>query len=354
MSETVAIASERAGASFAAVRSSRLYSRERRVFGQRRWWPPGRQYEDLWPFADAWSALCTYASLQKGDEARALLRELCLGVRAYSKDPIILDGTEQLGFESVVSPPLGKGGDRFFDDNTWLGLALLRNFELTGDPALLALSERVFSFVLSGWSTDPTWFEPGGIRWKEPATNHSRNTCVNGPAAEFAARLHEKTGDATYADWAARLYQWTRKVLCTTDGLYVDQVAPDGTVTPTIWSYNQGSMIGAGVLLARVTGESTHLDEAAETAATFVDRYGVPELVEQDPAFNAIFFRNVLVLDQERPDARYLALAGDYAQTMWTSRRLGNGLFDGRGSPLNNTAAMLQIYALLAGAEAHV
>jgi rhamnogalacturonyl hydrolase YesR len=275
------------------------------------------------------------------------------GLGAYSRDPGILEAVTDAGFESVVTPPFGRGGDRFYDDNAWLGLALVRHHELTGDDEFLALAQRIFSFVVSGWSNEPTWGIPGGIRWKEPLSNHSRNTCVNGPAAELAARLHEKTGDATYLDWASRIYDWTRSALLGPDGLYVDQIAPDGTLTPRIWSYNQGSMIGACVLLSRQTGEASFLDQAVETSAAYLGDLSVDQLRTQDPAFNAVLFRNLLLLDRERHDHRYRSLAAEYGSAMWTGGRSRHGLFEGNGSPLNNAAAMVQIYALLAGAEPH-
>jgi hypothetical protein len=347
-------ARDRAVATFGALRSTRLFSRKHNLFGKRRWWLFGREYETLWPFADAWSALATLGSLPGREDALSLLHGFLGGLRAYSRAPEILEATGDAGFESVVTPPLGGGGDRFFDDNAWLGLALVRHHELTGTPELLRLAERVFSFVVTGWSTDASWHLPGGLRWKEPVSNRSRNTCVNGPAAELAARLYEKTGAAPYLDWATRIYGWSRSALLGPDRLYVDQIAPDGQPNRTIWSYNQGTMIGAGVLLAGTTGDSAYLDQAVETATAFVDTRGLSDLMAQDPAFNAVLFRNLLVLDRARPDPRYRSLAGHYATAMWTGRRIRHGFFEGKGSVLNNTAAMLQIYALLAGAEPHV
>jgi rhamnogalacturonyl hydrolase YesR len=207
--------------------------------------------------------------------------------------------------------------------------------------------------VVSGWSAETTWVMPGGIRWKEPETNRSRNTCVNGPAAELALRLHDKTGEASYLDRAGRIYDWARHALLRGDGLYVDQIAPDGTRNPTIWSYNQGTMVGAGVLLARQTGDPSFLDHAVATATAFLGGTSATQLMTQDPAFNAVFFRNLLTLDRERPDPRYRSLAFDYGAHMWETKRLRHGLFAGQGSPLNNAAAMVQIYALLAGAAPH-
>jgi hypothetical protein len=313
----------------------------------------GRDYETLWPFADAWSALCTLGSLPGQGDAMGLLDTMVIGLRAYSKERGITEAAGDAGFESVVTAPLGGGGDRYYDDNTWLGLALVRHHEMTGDPALLRLAARVFAFVVTGWSAEASWEVPGGLRWKEPSTNRFRTTCSNGPAAALAAKLHESTRDGTYLEWATRIYDWTRRALRRADALYVDRIAPDGTREAAIWSYNQGSMIGSGVLLGRQTGDSSYVDQAVETAAAYVDRTTVPELADQEPAFNAVFFRNLLVLEQERPDPRYRALAADYGARMWETGRTRHGLFAGNGSPLNNAAAMLQIYALLAGAAPH-
>jgi hypothetical protein len=344
---------ERATATFTAIQAPRLYGRHHHLFGARRWWILRRDYEDLWAYADTWSALCTLGSLPRQKDPLDLLHAMVGGLRSYSRVPEVLESTGDAGFESVVTAPLGGGGDRYYDDNAWLGLALVRHHELTGNAELLRLAQRVFSFVVSGWSTEETWQIPGGIRWKEPTGNHSRNTCVNGPASELAARLYEKTGNTSYLSWATRIYDWTRRALLGPESLYMDQIAADGTQTPAIWSYNQGSMIGAGVLLARQTGEKVFLDQAAETAAAYIATQGVPELTTQDPAFNAVLFRNLLMLDQERPDHRYRSITAQYASNMWASKRSQHGLFEGNGSRLHNAAAMVQIYALLAGAQPH-
>jgi hypothetical protein len=344
---------ERATATFAAIRAPRFFDRDHDLFGTRRWGLFGRDYEDLWPFTSAWSALCTLGSLPGHRHALDLADAMVNGLRCYRKEPQTPEQMGEAGFESVVRPPLGSGGDRFYDDNAWLGLALVRHHELTRNPELLRLAQRVFSFLVSGWSTDTTWQFRGGIRWKESPGNRSRNACANGPTGELAARLHEKSGDSMYLDWSVRIYEWTRGALRGTDGLYMDQIAPDGSRTPTVWSYNQGSMIGAGVLLARETNDPSFLEHAEETAGAYVDNRDVTELMAQDPAFNAVLFRNLLVLDQVRPNDRYRSLAAQYSSAMWASKRLRHGLFAGNGSPLNNAAAMVQIDALLARAQPH-
>ena len=226
-----------------------------------------------------------------------------------------------MGFESVPTFPHGPGGDVFYDDNAWLGLALCHHHVLTRSDEAAVLSRRLLSFVLTGWSTDTTWSHPGGIRWKVPTSNRSRHTCSNAPMAELAALVGMRDSDGTALDWAQRIYAWVHESLEGVGGLYLDQIAPDGTVVPDIWSYNQGTMIGAGVLLHRATGEAHYLTRAELTAQAALEHFSVDRLVGQGAAFNAVFFRNLLLLDVVSPDPAYKALMEEYGDRMWTERR---------------------------------
>ena len=345
----------RASAVFEAITDSRLYSPRRRLYGSRRlvFW---RSYEALWPFADAWSACCTQASLPDQERVLGILPSLFQGLTAYHRDhAAALTGSGPVGFESVVVPPLGGGGDVYYDDNSWLGLALVRHHEMCQDDLSLTLAKRLFNFVISGWSNDHSWSHPGGIRWKVPSSNVSRNTCSNAPGAELGALIHRVTGDRTCLDWSVRIYDWVRSTLLGSDELYMDQIAPDGTLERTIWTYNQGTMIGAGVLLAQATGDRSYLAQAQATAAASLQRFDVTELVKPNgPAFNAVFFRNVFLLARVAPNPGYRALAATYADEMWNEHRdVRTGLFEAGASLLNSSAPMLEIYALLAGADPH-
>ena len=71
-------------------------------------------------------------------------------------------------------------------------------------------------------------------------------------------------------------------------------------------------------------------------------------LVNQGPAFNAIYFRNLYLLNQVVPNPAYAAEAQSFAATMWTQRQAGTGLINPQYG-VNGTAPMVEIYALLAG-----
>lgn len=345
---------ERAGATFEALCAPRLFSKHSRLWGRRNWWLL-RNNEALWPYADAWSAVCTLAACPGQLRMHSSLQGLFRGLGAYHRHRrAALASSDPIGFESFAVFPHGPGGDVFYDDNTWLGLALCHHHELTKSDDAANLSRRLLAFVLTGWSNDRTWSHPGGIRWKVPLSNRSRNTCSNAPVAALAALISVRDDDEAALDWAKRIYAWVHETLQGGDGLYVDQIAPDGTLVSDIWSYNQGAMIGAGVLLHRATGEADYLSAAQSTAQAALRQFSVDRLVGQGAAFNAVFFRNLLLLDAVSPVPASTTLAEEYGDRMWTERRDPvTGLFSGGKSFLNDTAPMIEIYALLAGSAPH-
>ncbi len=149
------------------------------------------------------------------------------------------------------------------------------------------------------------------------------------------------------------MYGWTNTYLLAPIGLYWDNIDLRGTIEKTQWSYNQGTMIGAGVLLYRATGDERYLAQAERTADAAIAFYGTNDrYFAQHPAFNAIFFKNLLLLDEIRPKAAYRQAMQSYADTVWQRMRDGNtGLFvftPGQPAMLLENAAMVQIYALLA------
>ena len=336
-----------------AILRCRLYSKRRHLFGTRRM-PFGRAYEHLWPFADAWSAVVTLASIAGQPRVRAVLDGFFDGLTSYH--PLrseVYRRTGAVSFEASIARRTDGTGEVFYDDNTWLGLALVRHHEVTGDARALGLAERLFEYIVSGWSTDD-WSHPGGIRWKPSAAELSRNTCSNGPVAELAALLHQHTGRAATLAWARRIYDWTRATLLGPDGLYFDRISPAGGIEPTIWSYNQGTMVGAGVLLYEATGDRTYVQHASATAEASLERFNLDELVRQGAAFGAVFLRNLLLLDRVATNPAYRRLASAFGAAMWEKQRdPRTGFFGSGGPPLNSTAPMIEVYALLAGAEPH-
>jgi predicted alpha-1,6-mannanase (GH76 family) len=154
-----------------------------------------------------------------------------------------------------------------------------------------------------------------------------------------------------YLDWALRMYDWLNQYMQAPDGLYWDHVRADGSVDMGLYSYNQGAMIGTNVMLYQVTGETHYLDSAVRIADAAVKALSGEALYRQQVAFNALFFRDLLQLNELRPDARYLETILSYADYLWNNARdPRTGLFT-TSAPLTllDQAAMGGIYAMLAG-----
>ncbi|HTT88962.1 MAG TPA: glycoside hydrolase family 76 protein [Acidimicrobiales bacterium] len=257
-------------------------------------------------------------------------------------------------YASAVGPPLGTGGTTFYDDNAWVTLDLLYAYKLTGNKAALTTAENEFHYVVSGWDTTTTDACPGGVFWEDTAGS-PRNTVSNGPNAEAGLLIYQATGDNYYLTWAEQMYNWVRTCLLAPSGMYYDHLDSAGTVNTALWSYNQGTMIGAGVLLYDITGQSSYLQQATQTANASVQYYGSNnELYQQPDVFNTIFFRNLFALAQVDHNSAYQALAASYANTAWAQDRQVTGLFtdpdpNGGESLVNQTAPMAELYALLGG-----
>ena len=316
--------------------------------------PTDRRYAYLWPFGQALAAAIDLALLTHDEAALRQARAFGIAFFAHYWDD---DNPETGG----ASYPLLEGGDTFYDDNLWIGLALCDLYRATGEPQWLDGAARIFDFVSGAWDDDPQHPHPGGIFWAQRRANPSgdRNTVSNAPAAQLALYLHAATGERRYLDWARRTFDWTERTLRDpADGLYWDHVKLDGTFERTKWSYNQGTMLGAAALLGEALADDTgraraHARAIADAALA---RYGDgAALWAQDPAFNAIFFHNLALLGGLIRDHDFYrpALAA-YAARAWAGRDGRSGLIGfGRGArvELLTQAAAVRLFAILAASE---
>jgi len=314
--------------------------------------PTDRRYAYLWPFGQALAASIDLGLLTH--DAAALRQGRVFG-RAFFAHYWDDDAPESGG----ASYLLPEGGDTFYDDNLWIGLTLCDLQRATGEPEWLAGAARIFDFVIAAWDDDPRHPHPGGVFWAQARANptRDRNTVSNAPAAQLALRLHAATGERRYLDWARRTFEWTERTLRDpADRLYWDHVKLDGTIERTKWSYNQGTMLGAAALLGEATGARAPLDRAIAIADAALARYARGDtLWGQDPAFNAIFFRNLALLGDFLGDhAFYRPALTALAERAWAGRDRRGGLIGfgrGRRVELLTQAAAVRLFATLAASE---
>jgi rhamnogalacturonyl hydrolase YesR len=147
------------------------------------------------------------------------------------------------------------------------------------------------------------------------------------------------------------MYSWVDINLRGENGLYWDHIDLNGRIDRTQWSYNQGSMIGASTLLYQATGDSAYLLRAKEIARAALDYFTPERLDQNDVAFNAIFFRNLLLLHQTESNPAYIDAMQEYADRLWEARRDPdtNLLTTSQPTTLLDQSGLIQIYAMLAG-----
>ncbi|MCW2923296.1 MAG: glycoside hydrolase family 76 [Thermoleophilia bacterium] len=244
----------------------------------------------------------------------------------------------------------------FYDDNAWIALDLLQVYDRTRDPSWLRRVEGLVPLLASGVQPD------GGVLWGRDEARPSVNTCAAGPVGQVFAQLYAATGNRGYLDTAVDIERYLVDHLRQPSGLYGDNVdIASGAVDPSPASYNQGAPIGLELELYRSTGDRAYLDRAVQTATAAVDWMSSGDTAwHQPPAFNAIFFRNLLALDGVAPDPSYRRLLDRYLQrAVDDGLDPESGLYTGGGighygsSPGSaiDQGAMVQLFALAAGAD---
>nr|MDA3853076.1 PA14 domain-containing protein [Bacteroidales bacterium] len=148
----------------------------------------------------------------------------------------------------------------FNDDITWMVIACTRAYLLSGREVYLTKAKEQFDKMYARASTSD--FE-GGLIWKEGIM--SKNACINGPAMVACCYLGQATGDQTYYTKAISLYEWSLKYLFNPSTGKVND-AYDGEVHTWSSTYNQGTYLGATVMLYNYTGDDNYLHAAQHIA----------------------------------------------------------------------------------------
>ncbi|HEX7351940.1 glycoside hydrolase family 76 protein [Brachybacterium sp.] len=231
------------------------------------------------------------------------------------------------GYTAATDSAQGAHGDFFYDDNDWIALLEIEQHLLTdGTAGDLERAAALLELFRSGESTDPTLASPGGIEWTQGDWNQDRNTVSTFPSAKVALRLHQLTGEESALEDALRWMTWGRDTLLAPNGLYWDNIKPDGEIDRTHWTYNQGVPLGCEALAYEITGDAAHRDRALALVEAIIEHYdplGEGTAFDDQPIqFNAILLSNLLLAESifgARMNGRRITEA--YADRLWRDRR---------------------------------
>jgi uncharacterized protein YyaL (SSP411 family) len=242
-------------------------------------------------------------------------------------------------------PPALGGGDRFYDDNQWIGIALMDAYFRTPHPEYLKLSQSIYRFMMTAYDTAAG----GGLYWQEGKLN-SKNTCSNGPGIILALQLYKASKKKAYLDTAILLYNWATKNLEDSEGLYYDNIAvPGRKIDPKRYSYNTGTMLQSNIYLYELTGNKKYLQKAIRIAESSVRYfYGSGKLMD-GYWFNAVMLRAYQHLLVHSKEPKYIRAFSRCIDNAIENQMLPNGLMGTRNntSDLVNQEGMLEILARL-------
>ncbi|MCD8193060.1 MAG: glycoside hydrolase family 88 protein [Tannerellaceae bacterium] len=218
--------------------------------------------------------------------------------------------------------------NEYYDDMEWNALAILRAWQVTGEAKYKEAALEIWEFIKVGWNDNAG----GGITWKK-GQEYSKNACSNGPAAILAARLYQEFGDEKNKDWALKIYNWEKSTLFNSNnGMVYDNIDSRTGEIQTNWvfTYNQGTFIGAAVELHKILGEKSYLNDAMlaadHTTGALVSNSVLKSEGEGEGGdgglFKGIFIRYFTdLIQQDRLDTavkkRYIQFMQYNAEVLW-------------------------------------
>lgn len=238
---------------------------------------------------------------------------------------------------------------RSTDDSEWWALAWIDAYDLTRDTKYLTEAVTIASYVNGLWDTSTCG---GGVWWDRERTY--KNAVTNALWVRITAELHNRlTGDSVWLGRATASWNWlTHSGLINPSDLVNDGLTSAcGNNGQTVWSYNQGLTVGAGVEVYRATGDASALSTARRladaaitspslvTAGVLTESCDTPATDCDDNAkqFKGVFMRYLQDLDTVTDNA-YHPFARAQADAVWNYDRDSLGRIGERWSGAATTA----------------
>lgn len=180
--------------------------------------------------------------------------------------------------------------NEFNDDIMWAVIAMTRACMLTGKKKYFDTALENFRMV---WARSYSEDLGGGLFWR--IETRSKNACVNCPGTIAACLVGEVLNDEKLFADADAVMDWTVKTLYEENGKVYDCIGMDGKINKWSSTYNQGTFIGANMLLYKHYGDEKYL-ERARAAASYVmnDMYGGGIMNNEDSGGDLIGFKGIL------------------------------------------------------------
>ena len=298
-----------------------------------------REYTYIWSLCALYQA---FNEIEKLNPKTNLTKPLLKIMKGYY-DP----APPKPGFSDYIMKL--KPGDRYYDDNQWIGITALDACQRMHKKSDLELGKLIYDFMMTGYDD----VLGGGIYWKE-GSKSSKNTCSNGPGILVALQLYLITKDSDYLKTGLEIYNWTNSRLQAPSGLYWDNVrTKDGSISKQIYSYNTGTMLQSNLYLYECTGDKKYLVNAEAIADSSLTYFFSREKFRDNYWFNAVLLRAYQHLLKYKKDTKYITGFRKCLNNAILNDKNSDNLFTGREGVRNlvDQGGMLEILARFAWME---
>jgi predicted alpha-1,6-mannanase (GH76 family) len=210
----------------------------------------------------------------------------------------------------------------FNDDIAWAVIAFSRAYQITGNTTFRDRAKANFDAMYArAWDSNLG----GGLWWT--TDRNEKNACVNGPGSICAYLIYQIYGDSSYLTKAQNIYNWEKsRLFNASTGQVYDHISSGGVVTTWVFTYNQGTFIGA----ANYLGQTADATLAANCTKNTLCTGGIlPDAGESGDGagFNGIFLRWMAKFMKDRGlQGSYLAWLQQNANAAWNVRRTSDNL----------------------------
>nr|OQO20222.1 hypothetical protein B0A51_11629 [Rachicladosporium sp. CCFEE 5018] len=234
--------------------------------------------------------------------------------------------------------PASNGGtwlNDYYDDEAWWALGWIAAFDITQDINYLSTARSIFQDLTTGLDASC-----GGQWWSK---DRGYIASINNELflAVAASLGNRSPNDGTvYRTYAANQADWLiqHSGLMNSDDLFLDGLDPSTCTSgshTTIWTYNQGAILGGLVELYYLTSDSSYLNTAdsiahgallhlTDTGILTEPSYpGPPDATAAQ--FKGVFVRNLAKLQSVRLDGDYVAFLQRNADSIWNNDRQDDG-----------------------------
>ena len=246
----------------------------------------------------------------------------------------MLDGYETTGksiyrdmFQNTYKDFIARNGDYwsnndFNDDIAWAVLDSVRAYLLFGDQSYLDIAKKNWDFMYKRGTEGRT---DGLIRWShENGRGDGTTSCINGPATVGACYLAIATGDDSYYTKAKSVFDAWRN-----SSLYVREGDDAGHVWDSAgnnWrsTYNQGTFLGAAIMLYEKYGTQQYFDDACNVMANTVKHLCYNNILKEEntnsgdlSGMRGILMRYMRKFIVDFNKGEYLSFFKDNARVAW-------------------------------------